>query len=301
MQIGQRLRIIEPRAFRHETFDELQDTISAIEKAAQNLAGVGAFEIVLHRVAWSVVFLVIVLLWLRRWQWLASLRMQPQVLAMFTLSALVLALNWLTYVWAVSNGHVIDASLGYFINPLVSVALGYFVLHERLRRWQWAAVALATAGVAWLAALGPHIPWVGIVIAVSFAVYGLMRKTAALGALEGLALETLLLAPPAIALLAWWTVQGSGGLAGRSPATLAWLIGLGPMTSIPLLMFAAGARRISLATLGLLQYVSPTIQLALGVWVFGEALGSERLAGFTLIWIALALFSIESWLHARRR
>lgn len=267
----------------------------------RELAGVGAFEIVLHRVAWSVVFLVIVLLWLRRWQWLASLRMQPQVLAMFTLSALVLALNWLTYVWAVSNGHVIDASLGYFINPLVSVALGYFVLHERLRRWQWAAVALATAGVAWLAALGPHIPWVGIVIAVSFAVYGLMRKTAALGALEGLALETLLLAPPAIALLAWWTVQGSGGLAGRSPATLAWLIGLGPMTSIPLLMFAAGARRISLATLGLLQYVSPTIQLALGVWVFGEALGSERLAGFTLIWIALALFSIESWLHARRR
>lgn len=267
----------------------------------RELAGVGAFEIVLHRVAWSVVFLAIVLLWLRRWQWLASLRMQPQVLAMFTLSALVLALNWLTYVWAVSNGHVIDASLGYFINPLVSVALGYFVLHERLRRWQWAAVALATAGVAWLAALGPHIPWVGIVIAVSFAVYGLMRKTAALGALEGLALETLLLAPPAIALLAWWTVQGSGGLAGRSPATLAWLIGLGPMTSIPLLMFAAGARRISLATLGLLQYVSPTIQLALGVWVFGEALGSERLAGFTLIWIALALFSIESWLHARRR
>lgn len=267
----------------------------------RELAGVGAFEIVLHRVAWSVVFLVIVLLWLRRWQWLASLRMQPQVLAMFTLSALVLALNWLTYVWAVSNGHVIDASLGYFINPLVSVALGYFVLHERLRRWQWAAVALATAGVAWLAALGPHIPWVGIVIAVSFAVYGLMRKTAALGALEGLALETLLLAPPAIALLAWWTVQGSGGLAGRSPATLAWLIGLGPMTSIPLLMFAAGARRISLATLGLLQYVSPTIQLALGVWVFGEALGSERLAGFTLIWIALALFSIESWMHARRR
>ena len=267
----------------------------------RELAGVGAFEIVLHRVAWSVVFLAIVLLWPRRWQWLASLRMQPQVLAMFTLSALVLALNWLTYVWAVSNGHVIDASLGYFINPLVSVALGYFVLHERLRRWQWAAVALATAGVAWLAALGPHIPWVGIVIAVSFAVYGLMRKTAALGALEGLALETLLLAPPAIALLAWWTVQGSGGLAGRSPATLAWLIGLGPMTSIPLLMFAAGARRISLATLGLLQYVSPTIQLALGVWVFGEALGSERLAGFTLIWIALALFSIESWLHARRR
>lgn len=267
----------------------------------RELAGVGAFEIVLHRVAWSLVLLALTLLWLRRWQWLAALRMQPMVLAMFTLSALVLAVNWLTYVWAVSNGHVVDASLGYFINPLVSVALGYIVLHERLRRWQWAAVALATAGVLWLAALGPTLPWVGVVIAVSFALYGLMRKTAALGALEGLTLETVLLAPPAVALLAWWTWQGSGGLARHDAVTLAWLVGLGPMTSIPLLLFAAGARRISLATLGLLQYISPTIQLALGVWVFGETLSGERLAGFSLIWIALAIFSVESWRHARSR
>lgn len=267
----------------------------------RELQGVGAFEIVLHRVAWSVAFLALILLWLRRWQWIATLRFQPTVLAMFALSALVLAVNWLTYVWAVSNGHVIDASLGYFINPLVSVALGTFVLGERLRRWQWVAVALAAAGVLWLAALGPNIPWVGIVIAVSFGLYGLMRKTAALGALEGLTLETLLLAPPAIALLAWWTWQGSGGLAHRDGATLAWLIGLGPMTSVPLLLFAAGARRISLATLGVLQYLSPTIQLALGLWVFGEQLSGDRLVGFALTWIALAVFSVEGWYHARRR
>jgi len=267
----------------------------------RELAGVGAFEIVLHRVAWSLAFLALILLWLRRWQWLGALRLQPTVLAMFTLSALVLAANWLTYVWAVSNGHVIDASLGYFINPLVSVALGTFVLHERLRRWQWAAVALAAAGVLWLAALGPNIPWVGVVIAVTFGLYGLMRKTAALGALEGLTLETLLLAPPALGLLAWWTWQGSGGLAHHGPATLGWLIGLGPMTSIPLLLFAAGARRISLATLGLLQYISPTIQLALGLWIFGETLSGQRLAGFALIWIALAVFSVEGLHHARRR
>ena len=267
----------------------------------RELEGVGAFEIVLHRVAWSVAFLALILLWLRRWQWIAALRFQPMVLAMFTLSSIVLAVNWLTYVWAVSNGHVIDASLGYFINPLVSVALGRFVLHERLRRWQWAAIALAAAGVLWLTALGPNIPWVGVVIAVSFGLYGLMRKTAALGALEGLTLETLLLAPPAIALLAWWTWQGSGGLAHRDGATLAWLIGLGPMTSVPLLLFAAGARRISLATLGVLQYVSPTIQLALGLWVFGEPLSGDRLIGFSLTWIALAVFSVEGWLHARRR
>lgn len=266
----------------------------------RELAGVGAFEIVLHRVAWSVVFLALILLWLRRWRWIAALRFQPTVLAMFALSSLVLAVNWLTYVWAVSNGHVIDASLGYFINPLVSVALGYFVLHERLRRWQWVAVALAAAGVLWLAALGPTLPWVGIVIAISFGLYGLMRKTAALGALEGLTLETALLAPPAIALLAWWTWQGSGGLAHRDAATLAWLIGLGPMTSVPLLLFAAGARRISLATLGVLQYISPTLQLLLGLWVFGEPLAGDRLAGFVLTWIALAVFSVEGWLHARR-
>ena len=267
----------------------------------RELDGVGAFEIVLHRVAWSLAFLALILLWQRRWQWLGALRLQPMVLAMFTLSALVLAANWLTYVWAVSNGHVIDASLGYFINPLVSVALGTFVLHERLRRWQRVAVALAAAGVLWLAALGPNIPWVGVVIAVTFGLYGLMRKTAALGALEGLTLETLLLAPPAIGLLAWWTWQGSGGLAHHGPATLGWLIGLGPMTSIPLLLFAAGARRISLATLGLLQYISPTIQLALGLWIFGESLSGQRLAGFALIWVALAVFSIEGLLRAQRR
>jgi len=266
----------------------------------RELESVGAFEIVLHRVAWSVVFLALILLWLRRWQWIAALRLQPMVLAMFALSAFVLSVNWLTYVWAVSNGHVVDASLGYFINPLVSVALGYFFLGERLRRGQWVAVALAAAGVLWLTALGPNIPWVGVVIAVSFGLYGLMRKTAALGALEGLTLETLLLAPPAIALLAWWTWQGSGGLA-HDGTTLAWLIGLGPMTSVRLLLFAAGARRISLATLGVLQYVSPTIQLALGLWVFGEPLSGDRLIGFSLTWIALAVFSVEGWLNARRR
>lgn len=267
----------------------------------RELAGVSAFEIVLHRVAWSLVFLALILLWLRRWHWLGALRRQPMVLATFTVSALLLAGNWMTYVWAVSNGRVIDASLGYFINPLVSVALGYFVLHERPRRWQWVAVALAATGVLWLTALGPNVPWIGLLIAFTFGLYGLMRKTAALGALEGLMLETLLLAPPALALLAWWTWQGSGGLAHHDATTLVWLIGLGPMTSVPLLLFAAGARRISLATLGLLQYVSPTIQLLLGLWIFREPLSGDRLAGFTVIWIALAVFSVESWRHSRRR
>lgn len=267
----------------------------------RHLAAVDAFEIVLHRVAWSLVFLSLLLLVLRRWAWLAPLRRQPVVLGAFTVSALLLAANWLTYVWAITHGHILDASLGYYINPLVNVLLGTLVLRERPRPGQWAAVALAAFGVLWLAALGPNFPWIGLVIAFSFGLYGLMRKTAALGALEGLTLETLLLSPLALAALGWLTWQGSGGFAHHDEATLAWLVGVGPLTSVPLLLFAAGARRISLTTLGVLQYVSPTLQLLIGIWVFGEPLSGERLTGFVLIWIALALFSLEGWRHTRRR
>ncbi len=267
----------------------------------RHIAGVGALEIVLHRVAWSLVFLVALLLGLRRWSWLAPLRHRPAVLGASCVSALLLSCNWLIYVWAVMNGRVIDASLGYFINPLVNVLLGFFVLRERPRSGQWAAVALAAGGVLWLAALGPQTPWVGLAIAASFGLYGLMRKTAALGAIEGLTLETLFLAPVAVAILGWWTWQGSGGLARHGGTTLAWLIGVGPLTAVPLLLFAAGARRIPLATLGLLQYVSPSLQLLLGVWLFGEPLAGNRLVGFVMIWIALAFYSLESWKHARAR
>jgi len=267
----------------------------------RHLAGVGAFEIVLHRVVWSLAFLCALLLWLRRWSWLGPLRHRPAVLAASSVSALLLSANWLVYVWAVMNGRVLDASLGYFINPLVNVLLGFFVLHERPRSGQWAAVALAACGVLWLAVRGPHLPWVGLVIAVSFGLYGLMRKTAALGAIEGLTLETLLLAPWALALLAWRSWQGSGSLAQPDGATLAWLIGVGPLTAVPLLLFAAGARRIPLATLGFLQYVSPSLQLMLGVWLFGEPLAGDRLIGFVLIWIALALYSLESAWQTRGR
>lgn len=267
----------------------------------RQIATAGAFEIVLHRIAWSLVFLFALLAWMQRWSWLAALRGQPRIVGAFCLSALLLSGNWITYVWAVVNGHVVDASLGYFINPLVNVLLGFFVLHERPRAMQWAAVALAAAGVLWLAALGPQVPWVGLLIAVSFGFYGLMRKTAVLGALEGLTLETTLLAPLAIGLLAWRSWQGTGGVTVHDGATLAWLVGVGPLTAIPLLLFAAGARRIPLATLGLLQYISPTLQLLLGIWVFNEPLVGTRLVGFALIWIALAVYSLESWLHARAR
>jgi chloramphenicol-sensitive protein RarD len=202
-------------------------------------------------------------------------------------------------VYAIQSGQVVEASLGYFINPLVNVLLGVLVLHERLDKVQWAAVALAAAGVLWLTVLGGHLPWIALVLAVSFALYGLMRKIASLGALEGLALETLLLAPVVLPALAWWTLRGSGAMAQGDLALDAWLVIGGPLTALPLLLFAASARRLPLATVGLLQYLSPTIQLGLGVWVFAEPFDRTRLVGFAFIWSALALYSLDGWRRAR--
>jgi chloramphenicol-sensitive protein RarD len=258
------------------------------------IAAVPSLEVVLHRSVWSLVFLLAVLAWQGRFGWLRDFARQPRRLALFGLSALLLSGNWLVYVYAVQTGQVVEASLGYFINPLVSVMLGVLVLHERLRPVQWVAVALAAAGVLWLTWQTGRPPWIALVLALSFGLYGLMRKTASLGALEGLALETLLLAPLAVPALAWWTVAHGGVLAQGDATLAAWLLFSGPLTAVPLLLFAAGARRLPLATMGLLQYLAPTIQLLLGVWVFHEPFGSGRLVGFALIWSALALVSADA-------
>ena len=265
----------------------------------KQLHGVDAFEVIAHRTLWSLVVLLAILTVMRRWAWLGAALKNPRLLATFALSALLLSGNWLMYVWAVQNGHVLEASLGYFINPLVSVALGFVVLHERPRRLQWAAVALAAAGVLWLTVSAGRLPWIALTLAVSFGFYGLMRKTAALGALEGLTLETLLLAPIALLALAWWTAQGSSAFVTASPTVMTWLLLAGPITAIPLLMFAAGARRITLTMLGLMQYIAPTLQFSIGVWIFGEPLSNDKLIGFALIWTALAAYSLEGLWRSR--
>jgi chloramphenicol-sensitive protein RarD len=264
------------------------------------LAAVAPLEIVLHRTLWSLAFVLVLLAVLRRWAWLGAVARRPGTLAAFALSALLLSSNWLVYVWAVNHGRVVESSLGYFITPLVNVLLGYFVLHERPRRMQWVALAIAAAGVLWLALFAGSLPWVGLVLAATFGIYGLMRKTAPLGAIEGLALETLLLAPVAAGLLAWRTSQGDSAFAGDT-ALLGLLVLSGPLTALPLLLFAAGARRIPLTTLGVLQYIGPSIQFVLGVWLFREPLGGPRLAGFMLIWLALVVYTGESLLSMRRR
>lgn len=267
----------------------------------RQLAEVPATEVLVHRVVWSFVLMAVLLAVRRQWAWLAPALRNPKVLGAFAASALLLSVNWLTYIWSVTHGHVVEASLGYFINPLVNVLLGCVVLHERLRRVQWAALALAAAGVVWLGVLAGRPPWIALVLAASFGTYGLLRKVAALGAVEGLALETLLLAPLAFLGLALFTVQGSGHFPAPDLATNLWLIGVGPITAVPLLLFAAGARRVSMTTLGLLQYIGPTLQLAIGVGLFGEPFGQARLVGFALIWAALVVYTLDGWQVARRR
>ena len=265
------------------------------------LARVDALEIVLHRSLWSFVFVWALLVGLRRLQWVAGVVRQPRLVAQFVLSAFLLSANWLLYVWAVNHGHVVEASLGYFVTPLVNVMLGTWVLKERPRALQWLAVAVAACGVLWLTLTLGRPPWIALGLAASFGSYGLLRKTAPLGALEGLALETAVLAPVALVALALLSPGGLPGLfAGIDGMTVVWLLCAGPITAIPLLLFAGGARRITLATLGTLQYVSPTIQFLLGVAWFGEPLDPGRLAGFVLIWAALAIYSADGFLWMRR-
>lgn len=255
------------------------------------LGEVPALEILGHRILWSLLFLVIVLTWRRQWKWLPQTLRQPRVLVSFVASAVLLSANWFVYIWSVNNGHVIDASLGYFINPLVNVLLGMLVLKETLRRAQWVAIAIAAVGVLWLTWSAGQVPWIALILGATFGAYGLLRKTAALAALEGLSLETMILFPLALVYVVWLTLHGQNTFVNSASDGTRWLLAAaGPITAIPLLLFAAGARKIPMAVLGLLQYLSPTMQALLGVWVFHETFPAARLVGFVIIWTALALY-----------
>jgi chloramphenicol-sensitive protein RarD len=259
---------------------------------------VPSLEILSHRVLWSVVLLMGLLAIRRQWDWLASVRARPRIVLTFVASALMLATNWVVYIWSVNHDHIIDASLGYFITPLFNVLFG-IGLGERLRLTQWLAVALAACGVIWLTVSAGQLPWIGLVIAVTFSLYGLLRKTAALGALEGLSIETLVLLPAA-SLFLLLPNAGSSHAFGSDVTLTLLLISAGPVTAIPLLMFAYGARRIPLSLMGLLQYIGPSIQLLIGVWLFNEPFGGNNLIGFALIWLGLALYSGEALLRGWR-
>lgn len=264
----------------------------------KQLQAASALEVVLHRMVWSLVFVLILLAALRRFGWLADVRRSPALLGKFAVSAVLLAANWLSYIWAVNNGHVLDASLGYFILPLINVALGFVFLHERLRKAQWLAFALAASGVLWMALQSGHVPWLALLIALTFGFYGLMRKVAVLGALEGMSLETLLLAPVALVALLWG--RHTGELPAHDAHTWLFFVLSGPVTAIPLLLFAAGARRVPLSTMGILQYITPSILALMGVFLYGETFAGPRAQGFVLIWAALALYTAEGVWAGRR-
>ena len=262
------------------------------------LHSVPSLEILLNRMLWSLLFLAIVLTWRKQWSWLEMVRRQPKLIASFALSAVLLSSNWFIYIWAVNDGKVIDSSLGYFMTPLVNILIGSVLLKERLRSGQWLAISFAAMGVAWMTFQTGHLPWIGLALAATFGTYGLLRKTAALGALEGLSLETAIFFPFAFGYLSWLTIYGQNALVSAGTDVKILLALSGPITAIPLLMFAAGARRIPMTTLGLLQYIAPFVQLLLGVWIFNENLDTHRLIGFIAIWIALFIYSAEGlWMN----
>lgn len=256
-------------------------------------------QILAHRLAWSFVLLFVVVL-LRGelgalWRSLTLRRV-----LIYLAAALLISINWLVYVWTVTTGRVLQSSLGYFINPIISVLLGALLFAERLRPGQWAAVGMAGLGVLYLTVEYGSLPWPSLVLAVTFGLYGVVKKAAPLEALHSLTLETALVFPAAIGYLVWVELQGSGSF-GHTTALVNGLLAVsGIVTVIPLLLFSAGARRVPLFLLGLLQYISPTMQFLLGVLLFHEAFNVQRLIGFSFIWLALLLFSGEGLLWQRR-
>lgn len=265
------------------------------------LQDVPAIEIIVHRVLWSALFGAGLLLIWKHPGWWTELRTHPRRLAVLACSGLLVAANWLIYVWAVNNERMLEASLGYYINPLVNVLLALIVLRERLRRLQWLAVGLATLGVLQQIWLLGSLPWVSLPLALTFGIYGLIRKQAPVAALPGLAVETWLLLPIALLWLFWHPAALSSQPAFWGSGLFWLLAAAGPVTLIPLVCFNAAARHLPYATLGFLQYLAPTLVLLQAVLLFGEPLDSARLLSFVCIWVALAIYSLDAWLTLRRR
>jgi chloramphenicol-sensitive protein RarD len=266
------------------------------------LRQISPFQVIAHRIVWSCMF---VLVWMAIRGELSSLRAtfaNRSVVWRLAVSATLITINWVVYVWAVTNGHVVESSLGYFINPLVNVLLGVALLSEKLTRAQWTAVALAATGVAYLTIMAGSPPWIALTLAFSFGVYGLIRKVAKVESLPGLATETLLLLPFAVGYLFWCESAGTGALGHAGPAIHALLLGSGPLTAIALFLFAYAARLLPYSTVGVLQYIAPTLQFVSGVFALHEGFERTRAIGFALIWAALLIYAGEGlWLSRKQQ
>lgn len=263
------------------------------------LHNVPALQVIGHRIAWSFVLLIIVILSTRQWNAFRSAALERKTIAIYFIAAILLSINWLVYVWGVNAGFIVETSLGYFINPLISVLLGVLFLRERLRTMQWIPLGLAAAGVIYLTVTYGRLPWIALSLAFSFGIYGLVKKLAPLGSLYGLTLETALVFPIALIYLAFVGFRGTGAFLQEGALTDILLIGTGAVTSIPLLMFASAARQIPLTMIGVLQYVAPTLQFLIGVFLYHEPFDHSRLIGFSLVWLALIIFWVENYLANR--
>ncbi|WP_329255770.1 EamA family transporter RarD [Streptomyces sp. NBC_01478] len=260
----------------------------------------GAAEILAHRMVWSLAFVAVALLVVRRWAWAGELLRQPRKLGLVTIGAAFITVNWGVYIWAVNSGHVVEASLGYFINPLVTIAIGVLLLKERLRTVQWTAVGVGLAAVIVLTVGYGRPPWISLCLAFSFATYGLVKKKVNLGGIESLAAETAVQFLPALGYLLWLGGHGNLTFATEGTGHAVLLASTGIVTALPLVCFGAAAIRVPLSTLGLLQYLAPVFQFLLGILYFHESMPPARWAGFALVWLALVLLTTDAWRTARR-
>jgi chloramphenicol-sensitive protein RarD len=259
---------------------------------------VPALELLGHRIAWSFILLIAVLLASRKWSELRILISDRKAMRIYPIAAILVGLNWYIYVWSVNAGFIVEASLGYFINPILSVLLGVLFLKERLRLFQWVAVGLATAGVAYLTLTYGRLPWIALSLAFTFGLYGLVKKISPFGPLQGLTLETGILFVPALLFLIYRDSLGQGSFLHTGVGSDILMAGAGFITTIPLLMFASAAQRIPLTMIGIIHYITPTCQLLIGVLLFREAFGLDRVLGFGIVWIGLIIFIVESfWFH----
>ena len=261
----------------------------------------GAVEILAHRIFWSLVVMVAVVTLMRKRRTLRATFADRRTRLLLTAASALITINWGTYIWGVNHDHVVETSLGYFINPLVSVLLGVVVLGERLRRTQWAALGIAAIAVLGLTVEYGRPPWVALILAFSFGSYGLVKKKANAGAVESLVVETTVAAPVALAYIVFLMATGASTFGSEGAGHVALIIGTGAITVLPLLCFGAAATRIPLSTLGLMQYVTPSVQFVLGLVVFGEPMPALRWVGFALIWLSLVVFTVDSLRHRRRQ
>ena len=265
----------------------------------RGVAAIPAVDVLAHRAFWTFVVVSVVHLARRSWQQVREAARSPRILGLEALAGVVIGSNWLVWVWAVNNERVLEGSLGYFITPLVSIVLGVVVVGERLRRGQWAAVSFGVASVVWLTVDMGRLPWVSLFLAATFGSYGLIKKMVDMPPLDMLAIELSVMLPVTLGFLAFRTAGGHEALVSATPVEAMVLVASGAFTAIPLLFFAGGVRRVPLAVIGVLQYLSPSINFLLGVLAFGEAFGASRLVGFVLAWTGLVVFTMDGIRSAR--